>query len=58
MENATPMSMQPSTGPLRKASANLSIWTLSLPIVHRDMAREGIEQVDVTVGVVDGNGEG
>jgi hypothetical protein len=52
MENVTPVSTHPPIRPCCEAPSDLPVEALSLPVLHGDMPREGIEQVDVAVGVV------
>jgi hypothetical protein len=45
--------MQEAIGSHGEASADIP-ESVALPILHGDVAREGVQQVDVAIGVVDG----
>ncbi len=53
MERCAPVSRQATVGSRRKSATNFAVQSFSLPRLHRDMAGEGVEKVDVPVGVVD-----
>ena len=43
-----------TVGSLREASADLAVQTITLPVLHGDVARERVQQVDVALRVVRG----
>ncbi len=42
-------------GALAEAATDLAVEALALPVLHGDVAGEGVEQLDVAAGVVDLN---
>ena len=52
MEYTAPMSAQLALRPLGQSSADLTVEAVALPVLHGNVAREGVEQVDVTLSVL------
>src|SRR5215213_2860393 len=54
VEDATPVSTQETVGTSCEPPANLAVEPFSLPLRHRDVPGEGVQQVDVALRVVHG----
>ena len=52
MQDRTPASPEAAVGPVGQPAPDLTVKTVALPLVHGDVAGEGVEQADVLLGGV------
>src|SRR6476469_8668213 len=54
LEDAAPVPTQATVRSFGEASTDLAVEAVPLPVLHGDVAGEGVQQVDVALGVVHG----